>query len=155
MASIEKMFDVRINIIRPFITKNIGDDDLSRITQNNNLKYESLKSSAPQGSIQEDTVGDYEALDGLTEAINEMDSIYDQFDDMSAMAERDLNKIVYTYDISLEENEMIANAERLLFGSASGVITFAKYKSVLAYEQILNREISETMINNGGTINVA
>lgn len=155
MASITKMIDVRINIIRPFITKNIADDDLSRITQNNNLKYESLKSTTPQGSIKEELFTDSQSLNALTNSIIEMDSIYDEFEDLAAIAERELNKIVYTYDISLEENEMIANAERILFGSASGVITFAKYKKVLAYEQIVNRQISETMVNSGGTINVA
>jgi hypothetical protein len=155
MASISLSFDVRINIIRPFITKNISENDLGRITQNSALKYESLKTNVTQGSLDsgEDT-DELSPMDKLDESIKQMDSIYDDFNNLAEMAERDLNKIVFTYDPSLEENELIANAERELFGSASGVITFQKYKKVLAYEQILNREMSEKMVNNGGMLNV-
>lgn len=155
MALITTNYDVKINIIRPFITKNISEVDLSKITQTNTLKYEALKTTAPQSSLEDVIRNEISPLDSLKESIEHMDSIYNQFDDLAALAEKDLNKIVYTYDVSLLENELMANAERALFGSASGVITFAKYKKVLAYEQLLNRQISENMINNGGVLDVA
>jgi hypothetical protein len=155
MASVTQSFDIKISIIRPFITKNISQDDFQKITQTGTLKYESLKTTAPQGTLEDAPSTNEEVSNYLVDSIKELDDIYDNFDDLAAKAEKDLNKIVYTYDVSLQENELIANAERILFGSASGVITFAKYKKVLAFEQIVNRELQERMVNNGGILDVA
>lgn len=155
MAMVSKSFDVKISIIRPYITKNLSEDDFSKINQTTALKYESLKTTAPQGSLGDPDISNEEVTDYLGDAVKELDAIYDGFEDLRAQAERELNTVVYTYDFGLPENEMTANAERSLFGSASGVISFAKYKQVLAFEQILNREISERMVNNGGILDVA
>lgn len=154
MTPIATSFDVRINIKRPFITKNISADDLSKITETSSLKYESLKTVGPQGYSDTVEPSSQQGLDSLSAVMEEMDAIYDEFEDIASKAAEEMNKIVFTYDISLQENEMIANAERALFGSASGVITFAKYQKILSYEQVLNRQISETMASNGGMLNV-
>ncbi len=155
MASITQSFDVKISIIRPFITKDLSRDDFDKITQTTTLKYETPKTKTPQGALSGPPLSDEEVGSYLADSIKELDQIYDEFDDLAAKAEKDLNKIVYTYDVALAENEMIANAERALFGSASGVITLSKYKKVLAFEQIINREIQEQMISNGGILDVA
>jgi Asp-tRNA(Asn)/Glu-tRNA(Gln) amidotransferase C subunit len=155
MASIAQSFDVKINIIRPYITKNLSQNDLQKINQTTALKYQAQKTTSPQGALEDITTSNEEVSNYLVDSVKELDEIYDSFDDLSIQAEKDLNKIVYTYDINLAENELIANAERILFGSASGVITFAKYKKVLAFEQIINREIQERMVNNGGILDVA
>ena len=155
MATISKSFDVKISIVRPYVTKNLSQDDLFKINETTALKYESLKSTAPQGLAETSELSDEEVSNYLADSVKELDDIYDNFDDLTKQAEKELNSIVYTYDVTLPENELIANAERALFGSASGVITFAKYKKVLAFEQIINREISEQMINNNGVLNVA
>ena len=154
MTPITTSFDVRINIKRPFFTKNISADDLSKITETSSLKYESLKTVGPQGYSDTAEPSSQQGLDSLSAVMEEMDAIYDEFEDIASKAAEEMNKIVFTYDISLQENEMIANAERALFGSASGVITFAKYQKILSYEQVLNRQISETMASNGGMLNV-
>lgn len=155
MASITQSFDIKISIVRPFITKDLSRDDFNKITQTTILKYETPKTTSPQGVLEGPPPSDEEAGNALADSIKELDKVYDEFDDLSARAEKDLNKIVYTYDVSLPENEMIANAERALFGSASGVITLSKYKKVLAFEQIINREMAEQMTNNGGILDVA
>jgi len=154
MAIVTKSFDVKIDIKRPYITKNLSNDDFSKIIQTTTLKYESLKTTAPQAATQVDEAEE-ETGNPLAEAIKETDQIYEEFEDLASQAEKELNSIVLTYDPSLPENELIAEAERNLFGSASGVITFSKYKKVLAYEQIVNRQISENMVENGGTLDVA
>jgi hypothetical protein len=155
MSTVTKSFDVKINIIRPYITKNLSDNDFTKINQTTALKYESLKTKTPEGIASTEEYSDEELVDYLSDSVKELDDIYDNFDDLTKQAEKELNAIVYTYDVSLPENELIANAERVLFGSASGVITFAKYKKVLAFEQILNREISEQIVNNDGVLDVA
>lgn len=155
MATVSKIYDVKINIIRPYVTKNISVTDTVKINETTALKYETLKTVTPEGSLQEPGYTDEEVVNYLSNSIKELDEIYDAFDDLSKRAEKELSDVVYTYDISLPENEMIANAERSLFGSASGIITFAKYKKVLAFDQILNREISERMVNNNGVLDVA
>lgn len=154
MAIVTKSFDVKIDIKRPYITKNLSNDDFSKIIQTTTLKYESLKTTAPQAATQVDETEE-ETENPLAEAIKETDQIYEAFEDLASQAEKELNSIVFTYDPSLPENELMAEAERNLFGSASGVITFSKYKKVLAYEQIINRQISENMVENGGTLDVA
>lgn len=155
MATITQSFDVKITIIRPYITKDLSNEDISRIRQTTNLKYESLKTLTPQGTKQiEELPTDEEVLSYLEQSVNELDQIHKDFDDLTTRAEESLNKIVYTYDVSNPDNEITANAERTIFGSASGVITFAKYKKLIEFEEILNREIQERMINNGGTLDV-
>lgn len=155
MATITQSFDVKITIIRPYITKDLSSEDISRIRQTTNLKYESLKTLTPQGTKQiEELPTDEEVLSYLEQSVNELDQIHKDFDDLTTRAEESLNKIVYTYDVSNPDNEITANAERTIFGSASGVITFAKYKKLIEFEEILNREIQERMINNGGTLDV-
>ncbi len=153
MSVVTKTFDVRIDIKRPYTTKNISTDDFSKIIQTTTLKYESLKTTSAQAPDQDQL--EPETENPLAKAIAETDQLYEGFEDLAAQAEKDLNSIVFTYDTSLPENELIAEAERSLFGSASGVITFSKYKKVLAYEQIINRQISENMVTNGGTLDVA
>lgn len=152
MASITKSFDVKIKIIRPFITKNLSEDDLSKIKQNTALKYESLKTTSPEGSLQNEELSSEEVVDYLAQSAKELDELYQGFDDLARKAEEDLKSIVYTYDITDPANELIADAEIALFGSATGIITLAKYKKVMAYEEIVNREIQEKMVENGGML---
>lgn len=155
MASIALSFDVKISIIRPYITKNLNGNDLNRINQTTNLKYESLKTLTPQAlGTQLDVVDDEAVLSYLDSSLKELDQIHQEFDDLSQKAEEALKAIVFTYDIALPENEPLANAERSLFGFASGIITFAKYKKLEELEQIINREIQERMVENGGTLDV-
>lgn len=156
MASVALSFDVKISIIRPYITKNLGNTDLTRINETTNLKYESLKTLAPQsmgGSAQEPS--DEEVLDYLDSSLKELDSIHDEFDDLSKKAEDVLKEIVFTYDVTLSENELLANAERALFGFASGIITFAKYKKINELEEIVNNEIQSRIVENGGRLDGA
>ena len=155
MATITQSFDVKISIIRPFITKNLSDQDNSRIVQTTNLKYESLKTLTPQGIKSDEALpSDEEVFNYIKQSVDELDLIHDSFGELAAMAEEALNKIVYTYDVEDPDQELTAEAERTLFGSATGIITFAKYKKLAEFEEILNREISERMTNNGGVLDV-
>lgn len=156
MATIIQSFDVKISIIRPYITKNLSDQDSSRIVQTTNLKYESLKTLTPQGVKSEEAVpSDSEVFDYLKQSIAELDQINNDFGDLEKMADEALAKIVFTYNVEDPENETIAEAERTIFGYASGSVTYSKYQTLLDYEQILNREIQERMVNNGGTLDVS
>lgn len=155
MTFLEKSFDVKISIIRPYITKEMKDSDLSRINQTTNLRYESLSIVGPQslGSGLSE-MEEEEVLSYLDESIKELDEIYNRFDDYSKRSEEAIKNIVFSYDVSKEENEITANAERSIFGSATGLITFQKYKKLIELEEILNREIQERMIDGGGTLDV-
>lgn len=155
MASITLSFDVKISIVRPYITKNITDTDLGRITQTTNLKYETLQTLSPQSSgTVSNTISNEEVLSSLAKSLEELDEIYDDFAQLEKKAGEALEKIVFSYDVLSTENELLANAERAIFGSASGVITYSKYQKLLELEQIFNREIQERMVTNGGTLNV-
>ena len=155
MASITLSFDVKISIVRPYITKNITDTDLGRITQTTNLKYETLQTLSPQSSgTVSNTISNEEVLSSLAKSLEELDEIYDDFAQLEKKAGEALEKIVFSYDVLSTENELLANAERAIFGSASGVITYSKYQKLLELEQIFNREIQERMVTNGGTFNV-
>jgi hypothetical protein len=156
MASVTLSYDVKIVVVRPFITKNLSDTDLSRINKTTTLKYETLTTNAPQAiGSGFSVIDDEEVLSALDQSIAELDEIHDEFDDLAKRAEEALKNIVYTYDITLPENELTAQAERDLFGSATGVITFEKYKKLMELEDIINVEIQERMINNGGKLDVA
>lgn len=155
MTPISLSYDAKITIVRPYITKNITDTDLSRITQTTNLKYETLQTLSPQslGVVPSD-IPEEEVLSYLDESIKELDQISDDFGQLAQKAEEMVKNIVFTYDISLPENEMMANAERAIFGSATGIVTYEKYKRLVELEEILNREIQERMVMNGGTLDV-
>ena len=153
MASMDLSFDVKINIVRPYITKNLGNTDLSRINETTNLKYESLKTLAPQaiaGALEQPS--EEEVLSYLDNSLKELDEIHDEFDQLAKKAEDNLKDILFTYDVTALENEPLANAERTLFGFASGIITFAKYKKLNELEQIVNNEIQSRMVENGGRL---
>lgn len=155
MATIKKFFDIKINIVRPYITRNISDSDSLKINQTTSLKYETLKTLAPEGVAVTSELSDEEVSGDLLDLSKRLDKLCESFEDMMARAEKTLKQIVFTYDVTLPENETIANAERNIFGSASGVITFEKYKKVLDFEEILNRELLERMIENNGVLDVA
>lgn len=156
MAAVTLSYDVKIVVVRPFITKNLSDTDLSRINQTTTLKYETLITTNPQAlSSGVISINDEEILSALDQSIAELDEIYQEFDDLGKKAEEALKSIVYTYDVTLPENELTAQAERDIFGSATGIITFEKYKKLIELEDIINREIQERMINNGGKLDVA
>lgn len=153
MSSVAQSFDVKISIIRPYVTKNLSTEDLSKINQTTKLKYESLKTNAPQfSSFQNEEPSDMEILSLMDSSIAELDSLIEDFDDLSKKAEEAMDKIIFTYDPDDSENELIANAERSIFGTASGIITYSKYKTIRDYEEILNRELQERMTNNNGIL---
>jgi hypothetical protein len=156
VATITQSFDVKISIIRPYITKNLSDQDSSRIVQTTNLKYESLKTLTPQGVKSDEALpSDEEVFNYLNQSIAELDQLANDFEDIEKMADEALNKIVFTYDVEDPQYELVADAERAIFGSATGSITYSKYQKLLEFEQILNREIQERMVNNGGTLDVS
>lgn len=155
MATINKSFDVKVNIVRPYITKNISDVDSLKISQTTSLKYETLKTLAPEGTAATSETTEEESSGDLLDLSKRLDNLCDSFEDMMARAEKVLKQIVFTYDVTLPENETIANAERDIFGSASGIITFEKYKKILDFEEILNRELLERMVENNGVLDVA
>lgn len=153
MALVKQSFDVKINIIRPYITKNLSADDITRISETTNLKYESLKTITPQAFFDEDAgLSDTEVISEIDKRVKELNELIQEFDDLEEKATRAMNKIVFTYDVSDPANEFIANAERAIFGSASGVITFSKYKKLMEFEEIINRELQERMVNNNGVL---
>lgn len=155
MASISLSFDVKISIIRPYITKSLGGNDISRINETTNLKYESLKTLTPQAlGTPSNEINDEEVLSFLDQSIKELDTLSENFGDLAAKAEQALKDIVFTYDVKKPEYETLANAERSLFGFASGIITFAKYKQLEELERIVNEEIQNRMIENGGKLDV-
>jgi hypothetical protein len=155
MATVNKSFDVKINIVRPYITKNISEADFAKISQTASLKYETLKTTAPENTLSTSELSDEEGAGNLSVLSKRLDKLCENFEDLMERAERSLKEIVFTYDPSSPENELIANSERDIFGSASGVITFGKYKKILDFEEILNRELLERMIENNGVLDVA
>lgn len=154
MASVSLSFDVKISIIRPYITKSLGNNDISRINETTNLKYESLKTLTPQSLNTTESISEEEVLSFLDESVQALDSLHQDFDDLASKAEQALKDIVFTYDVKDPQNETLANAERSLFGFASGIITFAKYKQLDELEKVINEEIQNRMLENGGTLDV-
>jgi hypothetical protein len=154
MASISFTYDVKISVVRPYVTKNLSTDDLSRISQTTILKYEKQQTIAASYTEQVQSLNDNDIVTQLETSLKELDAIHDEFDDLAKQAEEALKGILFSYDVTLPENESIANAERALFGSATGVITFAKYKQLNELEEIVNRELQERMIENNGILDV-
>jgi hypothetical protein len=154
MTDITSSYDVKISIVRPYVTKNLSNNDLARISQTTNLKFEKAQTINAEYTEHLVVLTDDEIIDQLEVSLKELDALHDDFDDLAKQAEDALKGILFTYDVTLPENELIANAERALFGSATGVITFAKYKQLSELEEILNREVQERMIENNGQLDV-
>jgi hypothetical protein len=154
MANISASFDVKISIVRPFITKDLSFDDITKIKESTTLKYETIQTKTPEGSLEVEEDTEDEIQNNFDKELNKLEELYQGFDAASKRAEEAMKKIAFTYDTSDPALESLADAEATVFGSATGIITFEKYKKLLAYEDVINRELQESMVESGGQLDV-
>lgn len=152
---ITKSFDVKISVIFPYLTKNISEKDSERISRNTLFKYEPQKTiSTPQFAAESSTPVQDEEDSPATKLVKRFKKIYDDFDAVKRQAEKNLEGIVYLYDVTSLNDEDISTADESVFGVASGEITFEKYKKAIELKEMIEeemqrREIEKGVINNG------
>lgn len=140
---ITKSFDVKISIVYPYLTKNISAKDSERISRSTLFKYETQKNiSSPQLSSEATVTAEVTNKTETETLVKRMKKVYDNFDQMRILAEKELNKVLYSYDTNAIEDEAITDAAEELFGFADGSVTFTNYKSALELEKIIQEEIS-------------
>lgn len=157
MASIQKSFDVKINVVYPHISKTIPEKDSERIQTTNFFKYEAQKAvQQPELSLyQPSSINEPETnetrMKKLDTELEEMESDFKRLEDKTEKSFRDY---VYKYDLKDPGTEAIANAEEAVFGVATGLITQDKYKKVLELLDTIDEMLVEATIENQGTLNV-
>lgn len=152
MTDISKSFDVQISVVFPFLTKSLKDKDSKTIKASGSFNYQ----SPPQVNT---AVGakvsiNYEKAESIDERVSrmkrELSQMIDDFDRVKKVLEERSKHIALRYDPELAQNESLADAEETLFGTASGNVDFNMYKSVLEYEEKIDRYISHQSIESEG-----
>lgn len=156
MAQFTKSYDVKINVIFPHITKTMPDKDSQRIQQTTFFKYE------PQKVLPQSTVAFQEIIpveqsneDKAEEIFQQLEDLQGEFKRAENFAGQGLQGLVYTYDINDPVNESLVIAETAIFGVATGIITYDKYKKLLNLISVVDEMILDATIQNGGNLNVA
>lgn len=153
MPAISETFDVKIRVVFPFLTKSLSDDDSSAINATGNFNFNpppqvsTVSSQISENIVKEQTTKQRKerVREGLTGLLDDFDKIF------RAMRER-AQHIVLTYDPELAQNEALADAEEKIFGAASGRITYDMFEQVLEFQSKVDKYISHSSIENGGTI---
>lgn len=154
MASIAKHFDVSIKVQAPFTTKSITSTDNKRIHETTELKYQSPKNiEVTSNLLFEEAPVEVTATDRVMQSKERFKTLIDDFNELKQLAENRSKNFTYNYDILNLEQENIANAEREIFGDATGSISFGRYQDLLDFEVLLNKVIKEKTIQNGGAFN--
>jgi hypothetical protein len=155
MALISKTFDAKINVIFPHISRSIPSKDSDRIRATNFFRYESQKTVQTQGgsvaAIEEVELTNSSRLDIIDSELKELKK---DFKKIEEHADKAFEGLVYTYNVQDESNEHIENAERNIFGDATGLITFSKYKQAKELLEAVDEIIRERMVRDGGEFNV-
>ncbi|MDD3412452.1 MAG: hypothetical protein PHY47_00465 [Lachnospiraceae bacterium] len=150
-----KIFDVKINVVYPHITKTIPAKDSERIQQTTFFKYEPQKSVAQPELLSAVATNEPESNnDRLARTNEELEEIKNDFIRMEEKANNAFKNYSYTYDIEDPRNEGIRNAEEAIFGVATGTITQAKYKKVLDLISAVDSKLVDLTVSNGGGLNV-
>lgn len=153
---IEKSFDVKINVVYPYLTKNISKKDSERISRSTLFKYETQKNITSSKMAAETIVSEEGSEKKVTERlVKRFKTIYDNFDQMGQIAERKLSEIVYEYDPANLEHEAITDAEEGIFGVADGQVTFENYRQAIELKKIIQEEIARRAMLEGGKNSVA
>ena len=145
MALIHKVFDVKISVVYPHLTKNIEDSDLEKISANTLFKYEPQKSittmnSTPKEMIKEESISMDEIIDDLK---NKSKKVKNKIDKLQKIIDNRYKNVVIEFDITDPENELLVEAEEAIFGTQTGVITYQRYQALLKYEEELEKQLMD------------
>lgn len=147
---ITKSFDVKINIVYPYLTKNISAKDSERISRNTLFKYTPQQAiEVTQAVSQPLKVEEESQIDIVTKVAKRFKDLFDGFSALKEQAEKSLEGIVYNYDSSRIENEALSNAEEGIFGTVSEKITFKKFKQAIELREKIDEEIQRRAIVQG------
>lgn len=147
---IKKNFDVKISVVFPYLTKNISEKDSERISRNTLFKYEAQRAiPTPQLAAEPVTTQEEEEDSPATKLAKRFKKIYDDFDALKRQAEKNLEGVVYLYDVTSLNYEDIATADESIFGWASGEITFTKYKQAMEMKEMIEEEMQRREIQKG------
>lgn len=154
MAAVTDNFDVKIRVVFPYLTRSLPKNDNDRINATGNFNF----NPPPQVDTAQGLILDPNPVKELS---NEsrienlktgLDNLLDDFDKIQEAMRKKASHLVLVYDPELTENEPLANAEKELFGSASGRITYKMFEEVLAFQEKINKYISHLSIENRGTL---
>lgn len=151
---ISKRFDVKINTIRLKRNKDLSEKDSNRIERKKDFIFTPQKTitEIPQFS-RKDSIELQSNSDSLTDIISELNEIQSNFQRLEEMNDRGISNFLYQYNTLDPQKELIKNAEEEIFGTASGAISYSKYKELLALSNIIDELLIERTIQNGGLIN--
>jgi hypothetical protein len=154
MALISFNADMKIKVVFPPLTKSLSGGDRNKIGQTGTFKYEPRPQVETAQAINTET--------NFTPSTPEQDrfqKLGEDLDDLIAQAEK-IEKvfrkraagIAFEYDVNNIQNESLIEAERDIFGVASGRVTYAMYEEILALEEKINKWISHQSIINDGSL---
>jgi hypothetical protein len=149
-----KNFDFKIDIVFPFLTKDLKDKDSDKINATGNFTFVSRPqvdtAVGPITSLNFEKISDKN--DTVKRLKNGFASILGDIERIEKAMEAKARHITLKYDPELSENEALAEAEESIFGLASGNITYGMYKEVLDFENKIDKYISHQSIENGGVL---
>lgn len=157
MATIQKYFDVKINVIFPHISKTIPDKDSERIQTTNFFKYEAQKAvQQPDLSIfspveEDETQSNEDRVKGIDAELEVMEDDFKRLEDRADVAFKDY---VFVYDVTDPAFEQLKEAEEAIFGVATGRITQDKFTKVLDLIDVIDEVVIDATIENRGELNV-
>jgi hypothetical protein len=155
MPAISFNADLKIRVVFPTLTKSLPTSDRNKLGQTGTFKYE------PRPQVETAQASNTETnFTASTPQKDRFNKLGEDLDDLIAEAER-IEKvyrersqgIVFEYDPANAQNEALATAEREIFGSASGRITYTMFEQILNLEEKINKWISHQSIINDGQLN--
>lgn len=150
MDYVSKSIDVKIKIVYPQISRTIPNKDSAKIRETNFAKYEPQKTIAAVQSTAAVFTPKQEEDEWTKSITNEMKELEYDLARLERMADKKLKDKKYTYDVKDPKNDPLLEAEKAIFGSASGVITYDMFKEVLCLKDAIDQMVAEETIVNGG-----
>lgn len=154
MATVTDDFDVKIRVVFPFLTKSLPKDDNQRINATGNFNFEPPPQvdTATGSTVGTSPIQETNKEERKEELRTGLINLLERFDKIQSAMEKRSKHITMEYDPEITENEVLANAEIEIFGSASGSITYKKFEEVLAFHEKINKYIAHLSIENKGTV---
>ena len=154
MAQISFNADVKIRVVLPLVTKQLGSNQRDRVGASGAFPYEprpQIDTAKSFSEAEEITISNEERVSALNKRF---DTMLLDLDKIQKAIRKRAKNIVFEYDPTLTKNESYADAEETIFGVASGTITYDMYEQILELEKKLDAWIRHASVANGGTLNV-
>lgn len=150
-------FDVRIQIVHPLLTKSLNKQDKSTLKATGSFKFDPRPQVdvATSSLLQENFVPAEEPSDRVENLKTDLSSIFSDLEKIEEAIKKRAGHITLEYDPEVAENESLANAEEVIYGNASGSITYERYKSTIDFMSRVDKFISHQNVENRGVLSGA